>query len=1596
MDALKGCTSNVHILKDIDTTRYRLYICEELSVSCAEHVSRIAKELRGRGMMCSTNDDWLWIFHAGEEEDISELKHGFRMDSEGTIAEHNQIPLTAGQSTTSAFLDALEGSVSFTLLRGHNALKLSLWTWLLPEDTDHGSGIIAQMNIQLAEDGKKLSIATSTRESDFNGIREADIESAQLIIAPSGIMATMAAGGAAPARRANLKDNQYVLRNQQWKASVCTALALDGIMIADDAAWIDILPSGILNAVPWPVSLCFMRRDHAINGEYPTNELDGWSSWFDGYEAKAYDDPLSFAEEWAMTFDERERMLHTGETFGQDDTVLVEPTAMNAHTGNAVFDISSPPLTNRPDLQALHGIYPTPPDGLATHAGAQPPVPLESQPTTNGETIHQANFTPSDPAPENNIPLFEGGPDVDGDQPQRNHSIVSSVGPHAQDWNRGSTDDLFGEMDDMEYGREEVGDADFNFFDEPDAEPVKGEVDTQDAGSPGIVVEQNVLHDAPPYETGNLDDTIEPSEDLSRTAQQELPESGNLDEVDDDRSMPPPANHDNGFALAAIKHEELPPDAHTNGQESEDIKPLSPFGIREALLPPPIPASASHTQLTTTQERRRSSFGPLAFNLGGTFPPQSSSIAYSDFKPDERKSSWDLGPTRVPLTSISESSGSVSSPTSFVEVGSDVEIDYASDADSLSTASDHRSIADVKVEERSLPITRKRKRTMETSAYCGPQSDNRAQQPGHHIPQGLSTSQQQQLLSTLTGKSVRVGVNAPQSDQPAIHGADDGDLAQAAVDAARGNSGNSGSLHKPEFHAYSSDDTGAQSSASSHGMKLPNLSPEQLARLNPEQREMLMKRYRSLKQASASNTPVPLSDCVRVFSELGASDLAVLSQVVAEQAVTVTRMVAHQICTRGLGAYNQSNRDIPMLQELETAFGTLDLTIDACDVPSLALVREPLSIQRLQPTQTNANMAPNAARHPPRPPHRIDPTALGPDILPLTASFIRAQRGDGSWEMTPTALSFWEALGLSPVSGPKDIRHFCVAPSNAILGHPIDAYLHNLKTAYESCKFGSMTIGMEPSEDSPMDDTGLYYPVTFDNQTKEPLLAAMKAYWDACTDLGSDLAAIACDEPTRTFLVSIISPFPSSTREEQASINQQLGACFLKLSRAYHTIAARNAKSDGNIASQNNMSDIDFKIIPIELVASSSGLVVPTAHEMGLIARELYDRCPPPSNDTSETSPLANMTAPSVELVAPLPKRIGFQLTSDPPPDLLHEASVLHVAYAMSADGKWANVMWHDNTGRYTNSNAFCLQGRSFEDIALEVWNRTMDLIKARQVIWRIFIVAHGSDGIEASRASCWKDVIARHTDRKQVLSVTLLHFQQDLALTIVPPPDSQVGQGSGSGAPTPAATPQPASGQAISITSPDAVSAGNAPGTAPPTPAPSEVASGILEADSEAHLIETEDETWGMLIERDVAATLRPTSKDWPNPTAKKEAFIEALAHGVMIKRGKLNGPGSNSTAGERPYPCAGASLIWTLRVKSKGDRHGQGERAVVDEGSARHAEVMLREVMGMFRNLGLLSKVKGLSPNGLVPVHIATAAMGAEGLNGLLGWPLKAGEDL
>ena len=686
---------------------------------------------------------------------------------------------------------------------------------------------------------------------------------------------------------------------------------------------------------------------------------------------------------------------------------------------------------------------------------------------------------------------------------------------------------------------------------------------------------------------------------------------------------------------------------------------------------------------------------------------------------------------------------------------------------------------------------------------------------------------------------------------------------------------------------------------------------------------------------SLALAPERLGSVEEVVRGLTKLDLVYIAQLVSEQAVSCIPSIARSLDMLVLDSNNfiatgsaaQTIVDQSIEQLLPNAFRP--------DIAKLALSREPPSRTMSTPAATS--------RGQPRPPQRSE--NLGPDIANVPPPYVRVQRGNDTYEMLPPALDFWETLSLAPCNGQKDVRAYSVYPINEDLHRLLDTFLSDLGIMYENCKLGSHAHIRNVDEGINLDEyeDGLAM-VELDED--DSLEGAIRAYADACARLGTFLAGVGSQEPERTIVVYIVNPFP----HEKAA--QYLCACFWVLYTAYRDCTPKAMRNQPR-------SDIVLQLLPIELVASADGLVVLEAKQFAALAKEVYDRCPPaPDGDYDLSSALPNFSAPLFELASPPPKRIGFQLTAEPPSDLLHEGSTLHLAYAISDDRKWLTAAWVDSTGRYQSSVSFCLCGRTFADVVNDLWERTRELLAAREVTWRIFIVANGA--ADDSYKKCWRRIIGQ--SRKQPFSVTLLSAQTALDLQISPPSpaaaddSATAGAASGAGFLTPGSTPQ-ATGMTVS---PD--TNGNA---LPPTPAPSDAA--LAESDPDAHLMDVADESWAVLF---------PAST---YPTLSSPAQAGGLAYGALYKRGdSAKHEGGNSPGAQ--LPCLGVSLLWTVQVRPNGN---------VDEGHVKQTEMTLREVLRMFRGLSVLTRARGLAADGTGecwPVHLISAVKGAEALAGYL----------
>jgi mediator of RNA polymerase II transcription subunit 13 len=270
-----------------------------------------------------------------------------------------------------------------------------------------------------------------------------------------------------------------------------------------------------------------------------------------------------------------------------------------------------------------------------------------------------------------------------------------------------------------------------------------------------------------------------------------------------------------------------------------------------------------------------------------------------------------------------------------------------------------------------------------------------------------------------------------------------------------------------------------------------------------------------------------------------------------------------------------------------------------------------------------------------------------------------------------------------------------------------------------------------------------------------------------------------------------------------------------------------------------------------------------------------------------------------------------------------------------------------DNTGQHQSSAAFCVRGRSFADAAQEIWDRTREILEARQVMWRVYIVT--DTDLDRSSVQFWQSIASK--PRAQLLCVTLLSVRANpaLMLSLPLPADLSSANGHDFGAFTPAATPQGAN----AVNSPEV--GGHL--TAPPTPAPSEPAASMSEIDPDAYLVDLADENWAMLL----------------CPKLLQIINRHAMATGVWFRRGETDSPGGIV------LPSVGVSLYWTIQVKPGG---------LMDVGQPKHAEMALREVIKMYRSLAVLTSARGLDigTSALLPVHMAAAAQGVAGLEGML----------
>ena len=1463
MDFLKSCKTNVRLVEDTLQIKYSSCSIRDGGAGGSGEIIRTVADLRAHNVLCAAAKDEIWVFgqeQATLEDFLEAAQCDYIIRDTDVVVSNPGKPAADGRAVRDILLEAIEGSITYELAKQQGLIHVGAWTWLFTHEDDDTEDInvLVRLHVQLTEAGT-LYVSTTTHVSSLRWLRELETHSewTYVLLAPSGRVARLVSVGDC-GDSGEVGKVKKAIGNSAWKLSITKFMTAEGVDIGPDEPWmtVDLRGQKFYDRVMWPARMCLTAKP-VVHSKRTIPPKD-WAYWFGGSNDTGdnFKNPLAVAEEWFQDAVEREKAtVEAVDIFSVDGAGGPNNAA---HTTNVVPEsplVTSPPFNQRiADHQAaLSGIYPTPPDGLI------PGHATQHIPSSDGASM-QAHG-------ENSAMSHDPLPGSDDDR-ARGRSLGSSN--EAQGYQPHS-DDLFGDMGEMDFGANEVGDADFDYFDEPDDMP-------QADAANGDVEMEDIVRDSRADQVGDqTNDELTPQDEAMGTA---LSPEGVPD---------PPQEASNAAEVTVVMDETSKPgrqierDVNAPAEvRKEPEKPLSPFGIRERLLPPPIPASAAQSDAARSLHLRRSStFDPVTFNEGLDLKSKYAATTILPF-PTRANDRDDRGPATSLPQKRKKPRPKPSDPDSGL-TDADTESEEDSYEDSDTSLSDD---AEEDLPPRLPWDTKKRKRSLAPDQL-------------RQLPGGMEETWEDED-------------DAFDRTREELSESRMGDILDSLLTS-----------HYSSMHLE----------LSPSGRKLDIGKTSRPKRITSDNVSIL----------NHSTLMADLPPMGELF-EISKLDLVYIAQVVSEQASSKVPQILSPIDKLAL-SFADSTATTSSLQILvEEAIAHILPNIDECDLTNLALLKEP-------PRQMsfNAGKAPQA-----RPPQREGSMHIGPDYFPIPPAYVRVQRGADTWEMLPPALSFWSALGLGPASGHKDVRHICVVPRNEDLAGMAKEFLDQLGDAYESRKLGSFADAVDFSEeldDLPNFEDGLVLIGVEDEVLSTS--AAMKAYAAACEELGRGLAKVGHLDPDRSLVIYMVNPF------EHNRTDQYLCACFWMLYKAYRDHAPKGQRSV-------QRSDLVLQILHVSIIASSDGLTVLDAQQMGAIATETHDRCPPSPKaamlDMGSSLPI--LAAPAVELASVPPKRVGFQLSADPPGDLLHEGSLLHLAYAISEDGLWLTVCWIDNTSRYQMTSSACLRGKSFYDVAKDVWEKTLDILAAREVTWRVFIVSN--EEVDASVQTCWRALVATKS-RKQVLHVTLLSVQAEPELQLTPPAlpenvNAPSGQGT-AGFLTPVTTPR---GTNMTV-SPDASN------NAPPTPASSETAANVAENDPDAHLVDLTDESWGMLLSPSFTFLSTPSEQVPAGPV---------LANGVLFKRGDLHSSDSNGK-----LAALGVWLHWDIRIRVGG---------LVDEGPTWQAEATLREVLRMYRNLSLLSRVRSLENafgadgedgwGGNMPVHILGAMRGAEALNGFL----------
>ncbi|KIY45169.1 hypothetical protein FISHEDRAFT_76845 [Fistulina hepatica ATCC 64428] len=384
---------------------------------------------------------------------------------------------------------------------------------------------------------------------------------------------------------------------------------------------------------------------------------------------------------------------------------------------------------------------------------------------------------------------------------------------------------------------------------------------------------------------------------------------------------------------------------------------------------------------------------------------------------------------------------------------------------------------------------------------------------------------------------------------------------------------------------------------------------------------------------------------------------------------------------------------------------------DACLVANLlssCFLKGPLTLSDIAgiPNERSAHASPASD-------HSVDAES---SFGLLASPMISIAKGGSVIQLLPTALRFWDKIGLGPRAGEKDVAAYAILEdAGGEYQQLVNTWLSSTANVYNARHLGCMELG--PALNGGMEGLAT---IRFDNFRKT---------------LSNAMNAMHLDNLNAAFFVIVPSKIMSLSSQVLRSV----------LSAVDKTIA------------DQRFERCTFHLVAEKTVTSAVHAPQPFPSTLDSICMSVYDRILKPVNRMMSrqffvhTEPVQRLfQAPAFSLARPPQAKVSFAYSRNANIDVLDKGTMLHIAYQISPSGKWILASSVDQRGESYDLGVWLTQ-KSDETDADElsplqyavnkVWDFAIKHAKCASVEWRVVVSRLGV--MDDGELAAWQQLLA-------------------------------------------------------------------------------------------------------------------------------------------------------------------------------------------------------------------------------------------------------------